>query len=521
MSDPSLTQALRKGQRERPNETAAICGTERISRAQLADRVARLAGVLQQLGMAPGDRVGMLSLNSIRFVEYFYGCWWGGGVVNPVNIRWSPKEVAYSLDDCDTRLLIVDDTFAPMVPALRAFSKSLATVIYVGRGPVPEGLVDAEALMAGQAPVPDAGRGGADLAAVMYTGGTTGHPKGVMLSHANLYINALSNMGTVPRQSVRASLVVAPMFHVAGCGVSIINLMRLATMVIVPAFDEVAILTALQQHRANELFLVPTMIQRVVDHPRFAEFDLSSVKLVLYGAAPIDAALLARAMERLPGAGFAQAYGMTELSPTITVLVPEQHLPGPNQARWLRSAGRPVPIAEVRVVDAEGQDCPVGTVGEICTRGPMVMQGYWHKPAETAAALQDGWMHTGDAGRFDEDGFLYVVDRLKDMVVTGGENVYSAEVENAIAQLPQVAMCAVIGVPDDQWGERVHAVIVLREGASIDEATVVAHCKTLIAGYKCPRSVEFRAALPITAAGKLQKFALREPHWAGRQRRVN
>lgn len=517
----ALTQALHKGLRERPREVAAICGSEQRTRADLADRVARLAGALRKLGLADGDRVGMMALNSIRYVEYFYGTWWAGGVINPVNIRWSAPEVAYSLDDCDTRILLVDDTFAPLVATLQAQSRSLKTVIHCGSGPTPEGMLSYEALLADALPLADVGRRDEDLAAVMYTGGTTGRPKGVMLSHANLVINALSNSANVQRPANASGLIAAPMFHVAGCGLTLIVLRRLAPLVIVPGFDELAILHAVQQHRCGELFLVPTMIQRLLDHPRFAEFDLSSLDLMLYGAAPIDAALLERAMRLLPGARFAQAYGMTELSPTVAMLGPDEHKPGPNQARWLRAAGRPVSIAEIRIVDADDNEVPLGTVGEITVRGPMVMQGYWNKPAETAAALKGGWMHTGDGGRLDEDGYLYVVDRIKDMIVTGGENVYSAEVENALAQLPQVAMSAVIGVPDERWGERVHAVIVKRDGADLDEATVIAHCKALIAGYKCPRSVEFRDALPLSAAGKLQKFQLRDAYWQGRSRRVN
>ncbi|MBO9641725.1 MAG: long-chain fatty acid--CoA ligase [Pseudacidovorax sp.] len=517
----SLTQSIHRGRREKAGETAAICGDERRSWAELAGCIERLAGALAALGVAPGDRVGMMALNSVRYLEYFYGCWWAGAVVNPVNIRWNPHEVAYSLDDCDTRVLIVDDAFAPLVPQLRQLSRSLRTVIFCGRGTPPEGALDYEALLAEAAPRDDLRRGGGDLAAVMYTGGTTGRPKGVMLGHDNLYINALSNASGVPRVGVKVGLVVSPMFHVAGCGLSLLMAQRLVPQVIVPAFDEVAIMAAVQAHRANEIFLVPTMIKRLIEHPRFADFDLSSLRLMLYGAAPIDATLLAQAMAALPGADFAQAYGMTELAPTVVTLGPEEHRPGPQRERLLRAAGRPVPIAEVRIVDGEGRELPPGEVGEITARGPMVMQGYWNKPAETAAALRDGWMHTGDMGRLDADGYLFVVDRLKDMIVSGGENVYSAEVENAIAQLPQVSMCAVIGVPDERWGERVHAVLVLREGQSLDEAEVIAHCRAHIAGYKCPRSVEFRSTLPLSAAGKLQKFELRAPFWAGRSRNVN
>lgn len=516
-----LTLALHKGRRERPNDSAVVFGAQRTSFAQFGTRVARLAAALRSLGMQPGDRVGMMGMNSTRYVEYFFGTWWGGGAINPVNIRWSAKEVAYSLDDCDTRILLVDQFFAPQAAALRALSTSLTTLVYCGDGEVPEGMLDYEALLAAATPVEDLHRGGEDLAAVMYTGGTTGMPKGVMLSHTNLYINALSSAATVSRPARSIGLIAAPFFHVAGCGFSIGMMQRLGTQVVVPFFEEVAVLQAIATERVTETFLVPTMVKRLIEHPRFAEFDMGSLAKMMYGAAPIDETLLTHAMQVLPNAEFCQAYGMTELSPTIAILPPSDHLPGPHQARRLRSAGRPVPVAEVRIVGPDGHELPVGEIGEITARGPMVMKGYWNKPNETAAALRDGWMHTGDGGMMDADGYLYVVDRIKDMIVSGGENVYSAEVENAIAQMPEVSMSAVIGVPDDKWGERVHAVLMLREGADLDAERVIAHCKTLIAGYKCPRSVEFRKELPLSPAGKLQKFILREPFWAGRQRRIN
>ncbi|MEJ8858281.1 long-chain-fatty-acid--CoA ligase [Variovorax robiniae] len=517
----SLTHPLHKGRREKPNDNAVVSGNTRLSFGQFADRVARLGAALQRLGMRSGDRVGMMSLNSHRFVEYFFGTWWGGGVINPVNIRWNPKEVAYSLDDCDTRILLVDDLFAPMAAELRKLSTSLRTVVYCGDGAVPEGMLGYESLLAEATPIEDAPHDADELAAIMYTGGTTGRPKGVMLTHGNVYTNALSSVATVPRDRRNASVVIAvPMFHVAGCGLSLQSMLRLVPQHVLPMFDEVAILQSIQAARATEIFLVPTMIKRVIEHPRFAEFDLSSLQMMLYGAAPIDVALLEQAMRALPQTSFSQAYGMSELSPTVAVLMPHCHLPGPERGRMLRSAGTPVIAAEIRIVDAEDKEVPLGQVGEICARGPTVMKGYWNKPKETEAALRGGWMHTGDGGYMDEHGFLYVVDRMKDMIVSGGENVYSAEVENAIAQLPQVLMSAVIGVPDDKWGERVHAVIVKREGADIDADAIIAHCRDQIAGYKCPRSVEFRNELPLSAAGKLQKFQLREPYWAGRDRRV-
>ena len=542
----NLTQPLHKALIERPQAEAMLCAGRRSDWAAFVDRVARLAAVLQAHGVQPGDRVGMLGLNSDHYLVYLYASWWAGAVINPVNIRWSALEIAYSLDDCDTTLLLVDEHFHAASAGLQSLSKRLTNLMHWGNGPAPAGLLDGPALVASATPVADARRGGNDLAAVMYTGGTTGRPKGVMLSHANLYSNVLCanqaaqrpvDAGPVPVDQPllggvhttgrtgatwveSVGINTAPMFHVGGMALALQLIQRLSRQVILPAFDEEAVLRAIAEERGSETFLVPTMLQRLVEHPRFADFDTSCLQLVLYGAAPIDEALLAAAQAALPGAGFCQLYGMTELSPVVTALPAWCHAPGQPAAR-LRSVGRPVAIAELRIVDADDQPVPHGTVGEIVVRGPLVMQGYWAQPEQTAQALRGGWMHTGDGGRMDADGYVYVVDRIKDMIVSGGENIYSAEVENAISQLPQVSMAAVIGVPDERWGERVHAVVVLRPGQALTADALIAHCRSQIAGYKCPRSVEFRAALPITAAGKIQKVELRLPFWAGRSRNVN
>jgi acyl-CoA synthetase (AMP-forming)/AMP-acid ligase II len=273
---------------------------------------------------------------------------------------------------------------------------------------------------------------------------------------------------------------------------------------------------AVETYRVTDTILVPTMLQMLVDHPELPAHDLSSLSRMLYGASPISEALLDRVMKALPWTALTQGYGMTELAPLATYLPPADH-DGPR----LRSAGKAAAITELRIVDPDDNEVPRGTVGEICVRGGQVMQGYWRKPEETEAALRGGWMHTGDAAYMDDDGYIFIVDRVKDMIVTGGENVYSAEVENAVAQHPAVAMCAVIGVPDPDWGERVHAVVVLRPGASATAEEIRDHAKTLIAGYKAPRTVEFTDALPISGAGKVLKRELRQKYWGDANRNVS
>ena len=513
-----LTQGLHRALQCRADRVATVFGERQHTYRQYGERVARLASALQSLGMAPGDRVGMLALNSDRYLEFFYGTWWGGGAVNPVNIRWSAAEIAYSFDDCDTRILLVDDQFKGLAGELRSRSKALKTLIYTGDGVTPEGMLSYEQLLMQAAPVPDADRAGADLAAVMYTGGTTGFPKGVMLSHENLASNALAFVAAGATHAEGLALLIAPMFHIAVGALLHAHVMVGGTSVIAPMFTPLATLQAIQQHRVTHMLLVPTMIQLTVDHPEAGQYDLSSLQVLTYGGSVINAAVLQRAMQRFPNAGFIQAYGMTELSPCATYLTPRDHRGEPS---LLCSAGRASLATQVRVVNEQGIEVPRGTVGEVVVRGPNVMLGYWNRPEDTAKALRGGWMHTGDGGRMDENGYLYIVDRMKDMIVSGGENVYSAEVENALAQHPCVAASAVIGIPSEQWGEAVHAVIVFKAGTSATGEELSAHCRGLIAGYKCPRSFEFRDALPMTGAGKIQKTELRKPHWEGRVRAVN
>lgn len=515
-----LTQGLRRSVQQTPNAIASIFQGRRRTFAELGARVARLAGALRGLGLQPGDRVGMLALNSDWYLEYYLGVYWAGGAVNPINTRWSPAEIAFSLADCDTRLLLVDDAFAGMVDDLRQRAPTLTAVIHVGDGAAPQGMLGYESLLAQAVAVEDALRSGEDLAGVFYTGGTTGSPKGVMLSHRNLYTNSMAIVAEGGIARGCTGLHAAPMFHLAdGCFMNAM-LASGGTHVMLPRFEPLAVLEAMQNEKVSAALLVPTMIQMLVDHPERGRYDLGHFRNLLYGASPISEGLLDRAMQALPSAGFTQLYGMTELSPMATMLTPEMHREVGRQLGRHRSAGRAAMGCEVRIVDALGQEVARGGVGEVAVRGPGVMMGYWNKPLETAAAVRDGWMFTGDGGRMDEDGYVYIVDRLKDMIVTGGENVYSAEVESALATHTGVASCAVIGVPNAQWGELVHAVIVRQPGASVTAQDLIEHCKARIASYKCPREVSFIDAMPLSGAGKILKTRLRAPFWEGRERKV-
>jgi len=365
-------------------------------------------------------------------------------------------------------------------------------------------------------------RTAADLAGIFYTGGTTGRSKGVMLSHGNLMVNALNALGEGLFQSSAIYLHAAPMFHLANGAAMYSLLLSGGSNVMIQGFTPEGVMAAVQTERVTDVLLVPTMIQMLVDHPAIGSYDLSSLKNVIYGASPISEAVLGRAMAALPNVQFIQAYGMTELSPIATLLHWKEHI-GEGRAKGRhRAAGRATLGCEVRIVNADDQPVPHGTVGEIVVRGDNVMMGYWERPEETAKAVIDGWMHTGDGGYMDEHGFVFVVDRVKDMIISGGENVYSVEVENAITQHPAVAQCAVIGIPDEQWGELVHAVIMRKPGAVVTPEEIMAFCKERIAGYKCPRSVKIQdEMLPLSGAGKILKRDLRAPYWESKGRKVN
>ncbi|HEV7135017.1 MAG TPA: long-chain-fatty-acid--CoA ligase, partial [Steroidobacteraceae bacterium] len=508
----NMTTALRRALQQNPDRALTIFGPRTRTVRESADRIARLAGGLAALGVARGDRVAILALNSDRYHEYLLAVPWLGAVVNPCNIRWSAAELGYALRESETKVLLVDSAFAAMLPALREQWDGLETVVYCGDGAAPDGCVEYEQLIADASPILDVDCGPDDLYGVFFTGGTTGFAKGVMLSHRNMIASAMGSLATLDFVVRGGRLLhTAPMFHLADIATWNAGMMAGSTHVIVPSFTPSSVVGAIAEHHVTDVLLVPTMIQFLVDSPAIESADLSSLRGVVYGASPISAALLQRARKAFPAARFVQAYGMTELSPVATLLSPEDH----DDPQLTGSCGRGAIHVEVRIVDSSGKEVPRGTVGEVLVRGENVMIGYWGRPGDSAEALRGGWMHTGDGGYMNDAGYVFIVDRMKDMIISGGENVYSVEVENALARHVAVAACAVIGIPDNQWGERVHAVVVLHPGAQLSVDELQESCRSHIAGYKVPRTVEFVDALPLSGAGKVLKRELRERHRSG------
>ncbi|MDP6344296.1 MAG: long-chain-fatty-acid--CoA ligase [Alphaproteobacteria bacterium] len=517
-----LTHAVKRSRQVNRDGTATLFEGRRHSWGQFADRVARLAAGLVEIGVEPGDRVAILALNSDRYLEFFFAVPWAGGVFVPINTRLAPPEVAYWLNDSGAEVLFVDDNFTAMLEPLRGKIDGVRRFVYLGDGAVPDGLVHYESLIDGRAAMADAGRRGDDLAGIFYTGGTTGVSKGVMLSHTNLMFNALNVTPLMHFNRWTNWLHAAPMFHLADGTGTFAVVLAAGGHCFIPGFEPLAALRAIQQYRPTDTVFVPTMVNMIVNHPQVADFDISSLQRVIYGASPMPAAVIERALQLMPEIRFVHGYGQTESSPFLTALDPEFLEREDPSAEKRASIGHSAAAVEVRVLDENDQEVAPGVVGEICARGMNVMQGYWNKPELTAETLRNGWLHTGDGGYMDADGCLFIVDRVKDMIITGGENVYSAEVENAIHQHAAVAECAVIGVPDDTWGERVHAIVRCKDDASVDAEALIAHCHQLIANYKCPRSVDFvDQPLPLSGAGKILKTELRKPFWDGKAKQVN
>jgi long-chain acyl-CoA synthetase len=435
------------------------------------------------------------------------------GVVVPVNFRLSAPEVLFVIEDSGAKVLCVDDTLLPLVQQLQSDLKQVEAFIYIGEGQCPEGMHAYEELIAQHPEVDDAGRGYDDLFGLYYTGGTTGRAKGVMLTHSNICANALPVIANMNYTAETRYLHAAPMFHAADCGSTFALTMVAGCHVFLDRFSPENLLQTLQDERITATMLVPAMLNMMLHSPSFGNYDLSRLSDLIYGASPMPEALIRALLKARPDKRFTQCLGMTEMSPVITCLHHYQHeLEGPHSKR-LRSVGQAAVNVEVMICDENDKEVSRGTVGQILCKGTPLMAGYWQQPELTRRTMVGGWLHTGDAGYMDEDGYIYVVDRVKDMIISGGENIYSVEVESTLSLHPSIKECAVIGIPHDLWGESVHAVVVLKDQAHATEEELDAHCRAHIAGYKIPRSWEFRAeSLPLSAAGKVLKRQLRDEH---------
>jgi long-chain acyl-CoA synthetase len=517
----ALTQGLRRAVQIKPNGTATHFAGRRRTWQQSLERVSCVAGALSALHVRAGERVAILALNSDRYFELMYAIPWIGAAMVPINTRLAAPEIEYILADSGAAVLFIDTAMAHHLSALEDRIAGVREVVWMDDTSSPEGMLRYEDLANYEA-TDDAGAADDDLAGLFYTGGTTGRSKGVMLSHRNLVVNALNGVAGIGFTADTTYIHSGPMFHLADGASTFGVTLSGGRHAFVPRFEPAEVLQTIQTEKVTHAQFVPTMINMLVNHPRFGEFDISTLSFILYGASPMPEGVLRKAMQMMPRVRLMHAYGMTEASPIVTLLDPRYTtLDGPFAGR-LKSCGQAALACEVKVVDVNRKEVARGTAGELAIRGANIMKGYWNKPAETAAVLENGWCYSGDGATMDEEGFVYIVDRLKDMIISGGENVYSAEVENAVSLLEGVGEVAVIGVPDERWGERVHAIIVPKRGANLTAEAVLEHCRGQIAGYKCPRSVDFRdAPLPLSGAGKVLKRELREPYWKGFTKAVN
>jgi acyl-CoA synthetase (AMP-forming)/AMP-acid ligase II len=483
--------------------------------AELGDRVDRVAAGLAAEGVEAGQRIAFLDKNSAACLEVAYGGARLGAVTTVVNWRLAPEEWHYVLDDSQAVLLFAGHEFAEAAGQLRDRLPHLKRIVVVGADAdeYEDWLAAQEPRQSGSDASPD------DVVLQLYTSGTTGFPKGVMLTHRNVAAHNAAAVKVVAPSEDTVAMVPMPLYHVGGLAYALWNLAAGARIVLVRDAVPSVLLDTIEQQGVTDTFIVPALIGALLQDPSIDGRDFSRLRHLLYGASPMPGPLMQACLQRFPGI-LGQVYGMTELSGAVSYLAPEDHADASHPERLL-SAGRPYPGVEVRVVDTEGRSLGAGELGELWVRSRQCMAGYWRKPEATAETLvEDGWLRTGDVARVDDGGFVYLEDRLKDMVISGGENVYPAEVERVLVQHPSVADVAVIGVPDEKWGETVKAVVVPAPGATVDADELIAHCRQHLAGYKRPTSVDVLEALPRNATGKVLRRELRAPYWEGRHRQV-
>ena len=512
-----LADVPRHWARLRPSRTCTIFEDRFVSWIDFDRYCTRVATGLIAEGVGPQGRIGYLGKNSDLYFQLLFGAAKANVVMVAINSRLAAPEIEYIVGDAQAEILFVEPEYLGLVR--RIASPSVRKIIVMGNPQ--DGLETYDAWRDRQSDVePMVPSVPEDVCVQLYTSGTTGLPKGVQIMHLGLIAQRLGYLATgeawAQWSDEEVAMIPMPVFHVGGTGWGFQGFYHGATQVILAQAEAGAIIDAIQRHKVNNVFVVPAVLRTMLLHEAAKTADFSHVRVVHYGASPIPEDVLVRAMATF-NCPFVQRYGMTEASGTITYLPPEQHVAGSPR---LRSCGIPVPGSQVIIGDEDDNELPRGQVGEILIRAPWLMKGYWNMPEATAQAMRGGWYHSGDAGYMDDEGFIYIHDRVKDMIVSGGENIYPAEVESALSHHPAISDVAVIGVPSERWGEEVKAVVVLEPGAALTEQELIAFARTRIGGYKVPKSVDFIGVLPRNPSGKLLKKELREPYWAGHVRRV-
>jgi acyl-CoA synthetase (AMP-forming)/AMP-acid ligase II len=491
-----------------PNKEAVVFGERRITYRQLGARVDALAKGLKDLGIKRGDVVAILLLNCPEYIEVTFAVNKIGAVWLPLNYRLAGEELAYILDHSESRMLISEAEFDPVIKGVRSKLPNVKKYLAVGKE-VPSGWESYDRLVEANkgAKVPHELVELDDLHRLMYTSGTTAHPKGVMLSYGNLYWKNIGHILMFNMTAEDKTLVHGPLYHVGGMDLPATGPLYIGgSLVILRRFEPIPVLQAIHQEKPTNAWFAPTMANMLFQEPTFKQYDVSSIRFIIDGGEKMPIPLIKKIQENFPNAWFADAYGLTETVSGDTFLEKEKMI------EKIGSVGKPVVQLRVRIVDDHGQDVPPNTLGEIVLRGPKVFKGYWKNPQATAEAIKNGWFHTGDLGTMDEEGYLYIVDRKKDIIISGGENIASLEVERVIYELPQVLETAVVGIPHPRWQEIPKAFVVVKKGQQLTMEEIVAHCAKKLAKFKVPKEVEFIDALPRNPSGKVLKRQLRERH---------
>ncbi len=524
-----LTETLNKALKLFPMKEAIVCGKERWTYREFGDRINRLSLCLKDLGVGKDDKVALLHPNCHYFLEAYYGITQIGAVSVPINYRLSPKEIAFILGDSESKILIADPMFQGQIDPIRAEMRHIKKIIWTGEERIekePRDLNYEKVLQEmNLRSLPEPNTTAEDVAQIYYTSGTTGRPKGVMLSHKNVSTHALGTVAELHLTDSDVWIHVAPLFHLADAWATWAITLVGGTHILVREFDSKTVFEAIEREKVTITNLIPTMLNLMVNHPEVKKYDYRSLRALLSGGAPIAPEVVRKIVDTFQ-CDYIQTYGMTETSPYLTLSILKEHLkklPFEDQLRFKSKTGREFIGVQLKVVNDRGEEIKSDEkeVGEIIVKGDIVTKGYWKLPEETKKSIKDGWLYTGDMAVMDEEGYVTIVDRKKDMILTGGENVYSTEVENILYIHPAILECAVVGIPDQKWGEAVKGIVVLKPGQKATEQEIIQFCKEKMAHYKAPKSIDFIDALPRTGSGKIHKKGIRDKYWEGYEKKVH